>query len=481
VTELPRGWALAPLCELVAVEPHSLAIGPFGSNLKVSDYEAQGVPLIFVRNIRARDFDLVPTFVSEAKATELSAHHVAQGDVLITKMGDPPGDTAVYPVGRPTAVLTADCIKATPHPDLSGSYIALAIEGPSCAAQIADMTSGVAQQKVSLAKIRGLSIPVAPHAEQERIVAAIEEAFSKLDAGEAGLRTVRRLLKRIRDAILAAAVTGRLVPQDPTDTPATKLLADLGIEPLDTERGDIPDGWASLGLENALAHTIGGVWGAEHGADEIDVSVLRVTEMRADGSLDPSSAVVRSITARQLETRRLEPGDLLLEKSGGGPTRPVGRVGLVRRVADPSVCANFMQLLRPDRRLCVPEYLEIALRQLHSSGGTEPLQTASTNIRNLKMKDYFSLPVLLPPISEQARIVTELERQMSFVDACERAVGAGLERSAGLRRSVLKAAFEGQLVPQDPTDEPASVLLERIRAERAATPKAKTRRAKAKS
>ena len=57
-------------------------------------------------------------------------------------------------------------------------------------------------------------------AEQERIVTAIEEAFSKLDAGEAGLRTVRQLLKRMREAVLAAAVTGRLVPQDPTDTPA---------------------------------------------------------------------------------------------------------------------------------------------------------------------------------------------------------------------------------------------------------------------
>ena len=60
---------------------------------------------------------------------------------------------------------------------------------------------------------------------------AIEEAFSKLDAGEAGLRTVRQLLKRMRDAVLAAAVTGRLVPQDPTDTPASTLLADLGVEP----------------------------------------------------------------------------------------------------------------------------------------------------------------------------------------------------------------------------------------------------------
>ena len=75
--------------------------------------------------------------------------------------------------------------------------------------------------------------------------------------------------------------------------------------------------------------------------------------------------------------------------------------------------------------------------------------------------------------------MAEVERQFSFIEAAERAVDAALVRSAGLRRSVLKAAFEGRLVPQDPSDEPASVLLERIAAERAAAPKV-SRRGRAK-
>jgi type I restriction enzyme S subunit len=93
-----------------------------------------------------------------------------------------------------------------------------------------------------------------------------------------------------------------------------------------------------------------------------------------------------------------------------------------------------------------------------------------SNVPQLNHTDIVPLRVPIPPSAEQRRIVAEVERQMSFVDACERAVDAGLARSAALRRSVLKAAFEGRLVPQDPSDEPASALLERIRAERAAAP-----------
>ncbi|MCW5600278.1 restriction endonuclease subunit S [Nitrosomonas sp.] len=110
--ELPEGWVWASPEQLSAGKQYSLAIGPFGSRLKVSDYTGTGVPLVFVRNIRTKSFgDSDTVFVSEEKADELRAHQVEAGGLLVTKMGDPPGDVCIYPANRPTAIITADCIK----------------------------------------------------------------------------------------------------------------------------------------------------------------------------------------------------------------------------------------------------------------------------------------------------------------------------------------------------------------------------------
>src|SRR5437879_3136092 len=93
-----NGWAFAVSGDVAADDRYSLGIGPFGSSLKVSDYTDTGIPLVFVRHIRSRVFENPNShFVSEKKAKELRAHEVHPGDVLITKMGDPPGDVAGYP------------------------------------------------------------------------------------------------------------------------------------------------------------------------------------------------------------------------------------------------------------------------------------------------------------------------------------------------------------------------------------------------
>ena len=172
----------------------------------------------------------------------------------------------------------------------------------------------------------------------------------------------------------------------------------------------LPMGWHAVPLADVLEHSIGGVWGSAPGQDEVDVRVIRVTELKKHGRLEPSTAALRSISNRQLQTRQLRPGDLLLEKSGGGPKTPVGRVGLVQVVEGHAVCANFMQLMRPNPALVSARFLHLFLNHFHMQGGTLRMQTATTNIRNIKASGYLTVPVPLPPLDEQQRIVDILGR-----------------------------------------------------------------------
>ncbi|WP_207007811.1 restriction endonuclease subunit S [Nocardioides aromaticivorans] len=199
--------------------------------------------------------------------------------------------------------------------------------------------------------------------------------------------------------------------------------------------------WPVVSLQELLETSIGGVWGKEPGVDELDVRVWRVTELKSGGRLDPSTAAHRSISKRQYYSRALRPGDLVLEKSGGGPATPVGRVGLVTAVSEPSVCANFMQLLRPRAEVVESRFLHLYLNHLHASGGTAHMQTASTNIRNLKASAYVELEVPIPSLDEQRRIVAILEDHLSRLDAAVLSIELNLARLDRLRQSVVDDAF----------------------------------------
>ena len=203
---VPEGWEYSSPEKLRSPERNALTIGPFGSNLLASDYTDSGVPLVFVREIRSRNFSL-PTskFVSQEKAEELRAHSVKPGDILITKMGDPPGDVAIYPNG-PTAIITADCIKLTVDNSIANNcFVANALQTSEFRARLAEITSGVAQQKVSLERFRHLPILLPPLPEQRKI-AAILSTWDDSLATLTNLLAAKRQQKR---GLAEALLTGK--------------------------------------------------------------------------------------------------------------------------------------------------------------------------------------------------------------------------------------------------------------------------------
>jgi len=202
--EVPQGWAWASPDQLSASEPYSLAIGPFGSNLKVSDYTTEGVPLVFVRNIRAVSFGGPETvYVTPDKAQELKAHIVEAGDILVTKMGAPPGDVCVYPATRPPAVITADCIKLRlTGEQFSTAFFAYAIESKLVQSQIQGITKGVAQLKVSLGNFSSIGFPLPPVAEQRRVLAEIDRRLSTVLSVKSEVDANLRRAQALRNSVL---------------------------------------------------------------------------------------------------------------------------------------------------------------------------------------------------------------------------------------------------------------------------------------
>ena len=440
MTEPPTGWALTTVGEAMSVA--------YGKSLE--------------RGQRTDDGEY--QYVGSGGRIAATDERLTFGETIVVGRKGTAGSVQRFPQG----CWPSDTTFFIEVPD--GLNAAL-IEHQLRSAQLAQHDRSTALPGLGRPDLEATSVVVPPLAEQERIVTAIEEAFSKLDAGEAGLRTVRQLLKRMRDAILTAAVTGRLVPQDPTDTPAAKLLADLGAESIAEPEGEVvPDGWAWALLGSVSA--IGGGIQKQPKRNPVRnrAPFLRVANV-GRGKLDLSDVHEIEVFDGELDRHGLVAGDLLVVEGNGSPDQ-IGRSALWHGTIAPCVHQNHLIRVRTGLAL-EPSYLELYWNSPAAAQRVQSVASSTSGLHTLSTGKLRILPVVVPPLEEQKRIVTEVERQLSFVEACERALDVGLARAAGLRRSVLKAAFEGRLVPQDPSDEPATVMLERIRAERAAQPVAK--------
>lgn len=418
-TELPRSWIWATPAQLASSERHALAIGPFGSNLKVSDYRSSGVPLVFVRNIRTSVFDGPQSqFVSEEKARALAAHRVEPGDILVTKMGDPPGDACIYPVGRPPAIITADCIKFRVNENAGNvKYFAYAFGSPAVRSQVVGRTKGVAQQKISLETFRTLRLPVAPVAEQDLIVAEIEKQFTRLDAGVEALRRLQADLRRYRAAVLFEACGGR-----------------LAAEPL-------PAGWTWRAGSDLFSFVTSGSRGWAKYYAESGPLFLRIGNMdRLTIRLDLSDVQhVSPPPAREGVRTLVTPGDVLVSI-----TADLGMVAVVPEGLGEAYVNQHLALARPVEGVH-PKYVGWFLASPQGQRQLHALRRGATKV-GLGLDDVRAVRVALPPLARQHEIVSEIDSKFSECDAVETALASSIARASRLRVAILAAAFAGRLV-----------------------------------
>lgn len=228
---IPDVWNWARPVEICSDDLYSIGIGPFGSNLKVSDYQPSGVPLIFVKNITRNDFALDLKFISQGKFKELTPHSVLPLDILITKMGDPPGDCTIYPEDRPIGIITSDCLKFRVNGKYTDrKFIKYCMETNLIKKQFGLITKGVAQKKISAERFKSIIFPFPSKEEQQQIVQEIESRLSVADKLDEAITQSLQQAEALRQSILKKAFEGRLVPQDPNDEPASALLSRIKAE-----------------------------------------------------------------------------------------------------------------------------------------------------------------------------------------------------------------------------------------------------------
>jgi len=479
VSELPVGWAIATVEELARAG--GVTDGPFGSNLKTEHYTDAGPRVVRLQNIGDGVFRDERAHISEEHFARLEKHSVLADDVLVASLGEVLPRACLAPPTLGPAIVKADCIRIRAGAAIDPALLMWALNSPQTRQRVGASIKGVGRPRINLGELRDVEVPVPPQPEQERIISAIEEAFSKLDVGEAELNNVRQLLKRTRDAVLASAVTGGLVPQDPTDTPAAKLLVEAGVESVDApvDLPVLPDGWVWSTLGAICESIRNGIFVSRPPDVPPGVPILRIGAVRR---LELDLGDVRyapvDLADRSVQRALLASGDLLFTRYNGNPAF-VGACAVVPELTGPLLHPDKLIRAVVDRRAVDPNYVAIAASAGASRSFIDQVTKTTAGQAGIAGGDLKLVPVPVPPMAEQARIVAEVERQLSFIEACERSVATGLGVSAALRRSVLHSAFEGRLVPQDPTDEPASVLLERIRADRAAAPRPTKRRTKA--
>jgi type I restriction enzyme S subunit len=403
-------------------------------------------------------------------------------------MGDPPGDSALYPQGHPPGIITADCIRWRIEPALgSARYFVYAARTLGVRQQMLDITQGVAQKKVSLERFKTVRFPVAPLPEQHRIVAAIEDYFSRLDEAVALLERVLRNLKRYRASVLKAAVEGRLVPTEAelaraegrTYEPANEVIFRTPMPPRPNRWNSrskdiipghaslavgnpetvVPEGWAWAPLVDIARMESGHTPSREHpewwGGDVAWIGIADAREH--DGrTIFKTFQQTNEDGLANSAARLLPAGTVCVSRTASvGYVVVMGRAmatsqDFVNWTPTPVVSSDWLRVVfSADREV---------LRRF-GKGSVH---------KTIYFPEWLSVHVAVPPVSEQARIVAEVDRRLSVADRLEATAAAQILRTARLRQSILKWAFEGRLADQDPADEPAAVLLERIRAERAA-------------
>ena len=473
---LPPGWILTTLGE-------AFVWGSGGTPKRsITEYFGGCIPWAVIGDLKDGIVSETSGTITNLGLANSSARMVPAGSVLLAMYG------SIGKLGiAGTELTTNQAIAFTKTDPIHNRYLFWYLR--FARGELVGLGRGDTQSNISQTVIKGFPFLLAPLPEQRRIVAEIEKHFTRLDAAEAALRRVEANLKRYRASVLKAACEGKLVPTEAELAEAEgrdyehaeQLLGRILAErracwesqgkrsgkykepaaPETRDLPDLPDGWVWTSLSSVGEVRLGRQRSPKRATGPNMRPYLRAANVTWDG-LNLSDVKEMDFNPREFEIYRLMPGDILLNEASGSPDE-VGKPAVWRDQIEGCCFQNTLIRVR-----AFPGIVPFLFYRLLSDARSGNLGRAArgVGIHHLGAQRTASWTVALPPLEEQLRIVAEIEQRLSVIQQAETTVEANLKRVGRLRQSILLQAFCGRLVPQDPEDEPASVLLERIRAER---------------
>lgn len=468
--KLPSGWIWTKLGE-VASDPQ------YGwTTSAVADGELH---LLRTTDITPGHIDWTSVPFCKDEPPDIGKYLLHDGDIVISRAGSVGYSHLIK--NPPKSVFASYLIRFQAL--INHQYFAMFLTSPSYWESVSDKSIGIALANVNASKLKQISMPLSPLPEQHRIVAKIEELFTRLDAGVEALKTIRTQLKRYRQSVLKSGFEGKLTEewrqaQKHEFEPASVLLERIKQErqetakakheelsPLDTANlPQLPESWVWTVVEDVSILVTKGSTPTSYNFNYVPdgTNFIKVENLK-NGRVDRASIsqFITSDTHDFLKRSQLMKDDVLFSIAG-----TIGKVAIAHGDDLPANINQAIAVIRCPWEFIDACYLKIVLDSEISRSSIER-RPRGVGMNNVSLGDVKNIVFPLPPLPEQHRIVEEIERRFSIADAIGKTVDQSFRQAERLRQSILKRAFEGKLVPHDPNDEPAEKLLERIREQRA--------------
>jgi type I restriction enzyme S subunit len=399
------------------------------------------LPFIGLEHIEAHTMRLLGTV--PASTMRSSAVHFQAGDVLYGRLR--PYLNKVF-CPNFEGLCSAEFIVFPRNGAISPPYLQYFLNASKFVSFATHLNTGD-RPRVDFDQLADYPFLIAPFPEQHRIVAEIEKHFTRLDAAVAALKRAQAQLKRYRAAVLENAFVGQLFGQS----------QHFG------EGRDLPIGWEWKTMRDICVDTPQNGLYLPQSHYGSGIPILRIDDFQ--NGFHRSADELRRVTANEADAGRyrLRLGDLVINRVNS-PSH-LGKCLLVTERLLPALFeSNMMRVnLAPT---VSGRFIEFYLWSPSARRRLTANAKWAVNQASINQQDVLATPVPVPSLPEQREIVSEVERRFSLVDALDHATADALDRAANMRQAILRSGFGGRLVPQDRSDEPASILLERIRVER---------------